>query len=62
MIQINGFQRNWGIDPSLMPSRRTFERAGKLVIAWLHLGFVSRNGLCNAKKIRLAKFLREQVK
>lgn len=28
-IQINRFQRSWGMDPSFMPSRKSFERAGK---------------------------------
>lgn len=27
-MQISRFQRSWGMDPSFMPSRRSFERAG----------------------------------
>ena len=29
-MQISRFQRSWGMDPSFMPSRRSFERAGWL--------------------------------
>lgn len=28
-FQISRFQRSWGMDPSFMPSRKCFERAGK---------------------------------
>ncbi|XP_028770575.1 uncharacterized protein LOC114727950 [Neltuma alba] len=31
--EISRFQRNWGMDPSFMPSRKTFERAGRYDIA-----------------------------
>ncbi|KAI3462407.1 hypothetical protein Pfo_019070 [Paulownia fortunei] len=31
--EINRFQRNWGMDPSFMPSRKSFERAGRYDIA-----------------------------
>lgn len=27
--QISRFQRSWGMDPSYMPSRKSFERAGR---------------------------------
>lgn len=29
-MQISRFQRSWGMDPSFMPSRKSFERVGKL--------------------------------
>ncbi|CAN0858238.1 hypothetical protein LINGRAHAP2_LOCUS7144 [Linum grandiflorum] len=31
--EINRFQRSWGMDPSFMPSRKSFERAGRYDIA-----------------------------
>ncbi|KAL0423799.1 UNVERIFIED_CONTAM: hypothetical protein Sradi_0914700 [Sesamum radiatum] len=45
--EINRFQRNWGMDPSFMPSRKSFERAGRYDIAralekWGGLHEVSR--------------------
>ncbi|KAK4264669.1 hypothetical protein QN277_025813 [Acacia crassicarpa] len=45
--EISRFQRNWGMDPSFMPSRKTFERAGRYDIAralekWGGLHEVSR--------------------
>ncbi|KAK6152962.1 hypothetical protein DH2020_012601 [Rehmannia glutinosa] len=45
--EINRFQRNWGMDPSYMPSRKSFERAGRYDIAralekWGGLHEVSR--------------------
>ncbi|RDX60337.1 hypothetical protein CR513_61524 [Mucuna pruriens] len=45
--EISRFQRSWGIDPSLMPSRKSFERAGRYDIAralekWGGLHEVSR--------------------
>lgn len=46
-MQISRFQRTWGIDPSFMPSRKSFERAGRYDIAralekWGGLHEVSR--------------------
>jgi hypothetical protein len=32
-FQIKRFQRNWGMDPMYMPSRKSFERAGNLKIS-----------------------------
>nr|XP_023920549.1 uncharacterized protein LOC112032077 isoform X3 [Quercus suber] len=45
--EISRFQRSWGMDPSFMPSRKTFERAGRYDIAralekWGGLHEVSR--------------------
>ncbi|KAI5332332.1 hypothetical protein L3X38_022461 [Prunus dulcis] len=45
--EINRFQRSWGMDPSFMPSRKSFERAGRYDIAralekWGGLHEVSR--------------------
>ncbi|RVX21281.1 hypothetical protein CK203_002156 [Vitis vinifera] len=45
--EITRFQRSWGMDPSYMPSRKTFERAGRYDIAralekWGGLHEVSR--------------------
>ncbi|KAL5188631.1 hypothetical protein HKD37_05G014039 [Glycine soja] len=45
--EISRFQRSWGMDPSFMPSRRSFERAGRFDIAralekWGGLRQVSR--------------------
>ncbi|XP_043720591.1 uncharacterized protein LOC122668093 isoform X2 [Telopea speciosissima] len=45
--EINRFQRSWGMDPAYMPSRKTFERAGRYDIAralekWGGLHEVSR--------------------
>ncbi|KAG5046025.1 hypothetical protein JHK86_015431 [Glycine max] len=45
--EISRFQRGWGIDPSFMPSRKSFERAGRYDIAralekWGGLHEVSR--------------------
>ncbi|KHN31201.1 Trafficking protein particle complex subunit 2 [Glycine soja] len=45
--EISRFQRSWGIDPSFMPSRKSFERAGRYDIAralekWGGLHEVSR--------------------
>ncbi|KAL8546764.1 hypothetical protein ACS0TY_006474 [Phlomoides rotata] len=45
--EIKRFQRNWGMDPSYMPSRKSFERAGRYDIAralekWGGLHEVSR--------------------
>ncbi|ESW31886.1 hypothetical protein PHAVU_002G276400 [Phaseolus vulgaris] len=45
--EINRFQRSWGMDPSFMPSRKSFERAGRFDIAralekWGGLNQVSR--------------------
>ncbi|CAM8986531.1 unnamed protein product [Rhodiola kirilowii] len=45
--EINRFQKSWGMDPSIMPSRKTFERAGRYDIAralekWGGLHEVSR--------------------
>ncbi|KMT14012.1 hypothetical protein BVRB_4g078410 [Beta vulgaris subsp. vulgaris] len=45
--EINRFQKNWGMDPSYMPSRKAFERAGRYDIAralekWGGLHEVSR--------------------
>ncbi|KAM7496331.1 hypothetical protein LguiA_020745 [Lonicera macranthoides] len=45
--EINHFQKSWGMDPSFMPSRKTFERAGRYDIAralekWGGLHEVSR--------------------
>ncbi|KAL8034621.1 hypothetical protein ABFX02_12G040200 [Erythranthe guttata] len=45
--EINRFQRNWGMDSSFMPSRKSFERAGRYDIAralekWGGLHEVSR--------------------
>ncbi|XP_037491060.1 uncharacterized protein LOC105632663 isoform X4 [Jatropha curcas] len=45
--EISRFQRNWGMDPSYMPSRKSFERAGRYDIAralekWGGLHEVSR--------------------
>ncbi|XVF14744.1 hypothetical protein REPUB_Repub09cG0087900 [Reevesia pubescens] len=45
--EINRFQRNWGMDPAFMPSRKSFERAGRYDIAralekWGGLHEVSR--------------------
>ncbi|CAI9780511.1 unnamed protein product [Fraxinus pennsylvanica] len=45
--EISRFQRNWGMDPSFMPSRKSFERAGRYDIAralekWGGLHEVSR--------------------
>ncbi|GMG99846.1 hypothetical protein Nepgr_001686 [Nepenthes gracilis] len=45
--EITRFQKNWGMDPSHMPSRKTFERAGRYDIAralekWGGLHEVSR--------------------
>ncbi|ESW09733.1 hypothetical protein PHAVU_009G151900 [Phaseolus vulgaris] len=45
--EISRFQRSWGIDPSFMPSRKSFERAGRYDIAralekWGGLQEVSR--------------------
>ncbi|GAB2277270.1 hypothetical protein Dimus_011976 [Dionaea muscipula] len=45
--EIKRFQKNWGMDPSFMPSRKTFERAGRYDIAralekWGGLHEVSR--------------------
>ncbi|GMI99352.1 PIN2 PROMOTER BINDING PROTEIN 1, HIGH CHLOROPHYLL FLUORESCENCE 145 [Hibiscus trionum] len=45
--EINRFQRSWGMDPSFMPSRKSFERAGRYDIAralekWGGLREVSR--------------------
>ncbi|KAL2342877.1 hypothetical protein Fmac_004162 [Flemingia macrophylla] len=45
--EISRFQRNWGMDPSYMPSRKSFERAGRFDIAralekWGGLHQVSR--------------------
>ncbi|KAJ4965516.1 hypothetical protein NE237_017365 [Protea cynaroides] len=45
--QISRFQRSWGMDPSYMPSRKSFERAGRYDIAralekWGGLHEVSR--------------------
>lgn len=45
--EIGRFQKNWGMDPSYMPSRKTFERAGRYDIAralekWGGLHEVSR--------------------
>ncbi|PIN24250.1 hypothetical protein CDL12_03017 [Handroanthus impetiginosus] len=45
--EIHRFQRNWGMDPSFMPSRKSFERAGRYDIAralekWGGLHEVSR--------------------
>ncbi|KAM6563275.1 hypothetical protein CsatB_023273 [Cannabis sativa] len=45
--EIDRFQRSWGMDPSFMPSRKTFERAGRYDIAralekWGGLHEVSR--------------------
>ncbi|KAK7318397.1 hypothetical protein RJT34_03097 [Clitoria ternatea] len=45
--EISKFQRNWGMDPSFMPSRKSFERAGRFDIAralekWGGLHEVSR--------------------
>ncbi|XP_061346853.1 uncharacterized protein LOC133292461 [Gastrolobium bilobum] len=45
--EISRFQRNWGMDPSFMPSRKSFERAGRFDIAralekWGGLHEVSR--------------------
>ncbi|KAL4294908.1 hypothetical protein AHAS_Ahas18G0275100 [Arachis hypogaea] len=31
--EISRFQRNWGMDPSFMPSRKSFERAGRFEIS-----------------------------
>ncbi|XVE83428.1 hypothetical protein DITRI_Ditri16bG0088000 [Diplodiscus trichospermus] len=30
--EISRFQRNWGMDPSFMPSRKSFERAGNILL------------------------------
>ncbi|CAJ1937731.1 unnamed protein product [Sphenostylis stenocarpa] len=45
--EISRFQRSWGMDPSFMPSRKSFERAGRFDIAralekWGGLNQVSR--------------------
>lgn len=45
--EISRFQKNWGMDPSYMPSRKSFERAGRYDIAralekWGGLHEVSR--------------------
>ncbi|CAL5368816.1 unnamed protein product [Camellia sinensis] len=45
--EISRFQRSWGMDPSFMPSRKSFERAGRYDIAralekWGGLHEVSR--------------------
>ncbi|CAL2236977.1 unnamed protein product [Prunus armeniaca] len=45
--EINQFQRSWGTDPSFMPSRKSYERAGRYDIAralekWGGLHEVSR--------------------
>ncbi|XP_023521828.1 uncharacterized protein LOC111785678 [Cucurbita pepo subsp. pepo] len=45
--EINRFQKSWGMDPSYMPSRKSFERAGRYDIAralekWGGLHEVSR--------------------
>ncbi|CAL5214635.1 unnamed protein product [Lathyrus oleraceus] len=45
--EINKFQRSWGMDPSFMPSRKSFERVGRFDIAralekWGGLHEVSR--------------------
>ncbi|XP_021772641.1 uncharacterized protein LOC110736661 [Chenopodium quinoa] len=46
-VEIHRFQKNWGMDPSYMPSRKAFERAGRYDIAralekWGGLHEVSR--------------------
>ncbi|KAJ3709263.1 hypothetical protein LUZ61_012968 [Rhynchospora tenuis] len=46
-LEIRRFQRNWGMDPAYMPSRKSFERAGRYDIAralekWGGLQEVSR--------------------
>ncbi|KAF9681840.1 hypothetical protein SADUNF_Sadunf05G0044400 [Salix dunnii] len=33
--EISRFQRSWGMDPSFMPSRKSFERAGKITYQFL---------------------------
>ncbi|KAL3574367.1 hypothetical protein D5086_024980 [Populus alba] len=47
ILMISQFQRSWGMDPSFMPSRKSFERAGRYDIAralekWGGLHEVSR--------------------
>ena len=35
--QISRFQKSWGMDPAIMPSRKSFERAG---VETLHTSFL----------------------
>lgn len=42
ILQINRFQRNWGMDPSFMPSRKSFERAGTELIFLINIKEIER--------------------
>jgi len=42
-MQISRFQRSWGMDPSFMPSRKSFERAGKLRDTLQTFDFIASN-------------------
>ncbi|KAK8631837.1 hypothetical protein V6N13_028614 [Hibiscus sabdariffa] len=58
--EINGFQRSWGMDPSYMPSRKSFERAGRYDIAralekWGGLHEVSRLLSLKVRKKHLSR-------